>query len=158
VTVNRIKQRPIGLDGHKKTDLRTQFGAVCWRMNKGKVQIALVTGRKSNRWGIPKGWPMNGATPADAAATEAFEEAGLTGRVTDVCIGLYFRDKAISEGLSLPCVVAVFPLKVKTVLHEWPESGQRRRKWVGRKKATAMVRGRELGRILREFDPCALPE
>ncbi|MFC6583776.1 NUDIX hydrolase [Sulfitobacter aestuariivivens] len=54
--------------------MRTQFAALCYRVKKGKVQVLLVTSRGTKRWIVPKGWPMDGKTPAQSAALEAWEE------------------------------------------------------------------------------------
>jgi 8-oxo-dGTP pyrophosphatase MutT (NUDIX family) len=44
-------------------------------------QVMLLTSRETRRWVIPKGWPMKGKKPAEVAAREAFEEAGLIGEI-----------------------------------------------------------------------------
>ncbi|NNF70832.1 MAG: NUDIX hydrolase, partial [Rhodobacteraceae bacterium] len=119
--------------------------------------VALVTSRRTRRWVLPKGWPMDGATPSEAAAREAYEEAGLEGRTVDVCLGIYSYTKALEDEGDVPCVVAIFPLKVKRVLRDWPEAKQRKRKWFSTKKAATLVDMPELKRILREFDPFLLP-
>ena len=55
-----------------------QFAALPWRLDdSGMRQIMLLTSRGTHRWVIPKGWPMKGKKPAEVAAQEAFEEAGL---------------------------------------------------------------------------------
>ncbi|WP_111537351.1 NUDIX hydrolase [Palleronia aestuarii] len=144
--------RPMNVPPNGKRDVRTQFGALCWRVRKNKVQVLLVTSRRTRRWVVPKGWPMDGATPAEAAATEAFEEAGVKGKVDDRCIGIFTYTKEMS-GDDLPCVVAVFPLQTKTVLDDWPERDERRRRWTTPSKASALVQEPELARILKDFDP-----
>ena len=157
MSLAKIRQRPMRLGSKDKSDVRTQFGAICWRRHKDDVQIALITSRRTRRWVIPKGWPVDGATPAEAAAREAYEEAGIEGPVSDVCLGIYSYSKIFEDTESLPCVVAVFPVKVKKVLRDWPERRERKRKWVTPRKAAAMVDDPELRRLLREFDPRTLP-
>lgn len=157
MSIAKIKQRPIKLTRDQKRDVRTQFGALCWRVHKDEVQVALVTSRRSRRWVLPKGWPLPGATPSEAAAREAYEEAGIEGKTIDVCLGIYSYTKVIEGGPELPCVVAIFPLKVKRVLAKWPEAKDRKRKWFSTKKAATLVDSPELKRILREFDPALLP-
>lgn len=157
MSLAKIRQRPMRLGSSGKSDVRTQFGAICWRRHKDEVQVALVTSRRTRRWVIPKGWPMDGTTPAESAAYEAYEEAGLEGAASDVCLGIYSYAKIMDGADDLPCVVAVFPGKVKKVLRSWPERRERKRKWVTPRKAAAMVDAPELSRLLREFDPRALP-
>ncbi|MEP3299051.1 MAG: NUDIX hydrolase [Pseudoruegeria sp.] len=136
----------------KKRDVRTQFAALCYRVKNGKVEVLMVTSRGTGRWIIPKGWPMDGQTPAAAAATEAFEEAGVDGRVKDMCLGIYSYQKDIGDD-ALPCVVAVFPVKVKRLHDNFPEAKERKRKWFSRKKAAARVKESELAQIIQNFDP-----
>lgn len=156
MSIARIKQRPLNLGGKEKHDVRTQFSALCWRIHKDEVQVALVTSRGTGRWVLPKGWPMDGVTPSEAAAQEAYEEAGLEGKIIDYCLGIYSYTKAVKDD-DLPCVVAIFPLKVKRILRDWPEAKERKRKWFSTKKAASLVDSPELKRILREFDPQQLP-
>ncbi len=136
-----------------KRDVRTQFGALCYRLRDGQVQVLLITSRGTGRWIIPKGWPMQGETPSGAAATEAYEEAGVEGRVSDTVLGVYSYTKSLPGQDNLPCVVAVFGLRVKRLLKDFPEAGQRDRKWVSQKKAAAMVANPELGQLIASFNP-----
>lgn len=157
MSIIELKQPPLRIRGYNKTGVRSQFGALCYRVRKDQVEVLLITSRTRGRWIIPKGWPVEGATPADAAATEAFEEAGVTGRTYNICLGLYSYTKVMAEDKSdLPCVVSVFPVKVKKVLAEYPEMKQRKRKWFSVKKAAARVREPELRKILKHFDPSLL--
>src|SRR3978361_670929 len=59
-----------------------QFAALPWRLSEGGTrQIMLLTSRETQRWVIPKGWPMKKRKPAEVASQEAYEEAGLVGRI-----------------------------------------------------------------------------
>ncbi len=148
-----IKQLPITLNGARKGDVRMQFAALCYRVRRGKVQILLITSRRAKRWIVPKGWPMDGKTPAASAAQEAWEEAGVTGRPDGPCLGAYSYAKTLGDAEDLPCVAMLYPVKVARLAKKFPESGQRRRRWVSRKKAAQLVAEPELARIIRDFDP-----
>lgn len=152
MTAFNVTQHPIRLTNAAKHEVRTQFAALPWRMEGGKVEILLVTSRGTGRWIIPKGWPMHNATPAGAAATEAYEEAGVLGTPSHLAIGFYSYRKEY-DGDDMPIVVAVFPVRVKRLLESWPERHERKRKWVSRKKAAQMLMEPELGQIIRAFDP-----
>lgn len=143
---------PIDLLGNSKRDVRTQFGALCWRMKKGKCEVLLITSRNTGRWVIPKGWPMHRMTPAEAAAQEAWEEAGVTGKVSDRAVGVFSYVKPFDKE-KLPCLAMIFPLKVKTVHAEWPEHKQRKRKWFPIKKAANKLNEAELRQIVLGFNP-----
>ena len=149
------RQHPLRIVGGLKREARTQFGAIPFRVTKKKggdgIEVLLVSSRDSQRWIIPKGWPIDGMTPADAAAHEAWEEAGVRGRVFDACLGLYSYNKWLDEDLSLPVIVAVFALEVHKLDDSYPEVEQRRRKWVSLNKAAARVDEPELKKIFADF-------
>jgi 8-oxo-dGTP pyrophosphatase MutT (NUDIX family) len=147
-------QVPISLSGKGKTDLRTQFAALCYRVKKsGKVEVLLVTSRASKRWIIPKGWPVEGKTPTESAMIEAWEEAGVRGVSDGRCIGIFTYSKETGSLGELPCLAMVFAVEVKALAKDYPEARERERLWVSRKKAAKMVEEAELARLLRDFEP-----
>lgn len=156
MSVSDVKQRKLELAEDGKRGVRTQFGALCWRKRADEIQVLLVTSRRRKRWIIPKGWPQDNATPAKAALTEAWEEAGVDGKVKPVCLGIYSYNKDLMEGSLMPCVVAVFPVKVKKLLGSFPEKSDRRRKWFSLEKAAKKVDDPELSVLLANFDPAGL--
>ena len=87
---------------------------------------------------------------------EAWEEAGVEGKASSACLGIFSYNKELGEGDLLPCVVAVFPVKVKKLVPVYPEAGDRRRKWFSLKKAAKKVDDPELGALLSGFDPSVL--
>ncbi|MGB1265213.1 MAG: NUDIX hydrolase [Nereida ignava] len=151
-TNKSMKQLPLSVTGKTKYDLRTQFSALPFRVVAGKLEILLITSRGTGRWIIPKGWPMADTTPSDAAATEAFEEAGVEGKIYKTCIGLYSYTKQMDDMPNLPCVAMVYPLKVKKILKDYPEVDQRKRKWFSQSKAAKKVDEPELRAIISSFD------
>ncbi len=142
-------------DAHK-SGLRTQFGALCYRMRRGKPEVLLITSRGSGRWIVPKGWPIDGKTPMQSAEIEAWEEAGVRGRMYPRCLGLYHYHKSIAGGGELPCVAMLYALKVQDVASDFPEAGQRKRKWLRPRKAAALVDEPELAHMIARFDPAML--
>lgn len=147
------RQLPLAVSPGHKTDIRTQFAALCYRIVRDKPEILLITSRGSRRWILPKGWPEPGLTPAKAARKEAWEEAGVKGRAMDTCLGVFSYFKLDARHVKMPCVALVYPVKVKSLSDDYPEAGERRRKWVRPKRAAAMVCEPELKEILRSFDP-----
>ena len=72
-----------------------QFAALPYRpKGKSELEVMLITSRDTGRWIIPKGWPKNGIPPHDAAAEEAFEEAGVAWKISEQPIGSYFGGQA----------------------------------------------------------------
>ncbi|WP_245544326.1 NUDIX hydrolase [Oceanicola granulosus] len=143
-------QRPLRHTGAKKAEARTQFAVLPWRVVDGKVRICLVTSRGTRRWILPKGWPMDRTTPAEAAAIEAWEEAGLSGEVDHQPLGLYSYRKLIGED-AIPVIAVVYVMRVIDIADDYPESDQRKRKWLSRKKAADRLEDPELSHIVRHF-------
>lgn len=68
-----------------------QVAAVCYRIRGGAIEFLLVQTRNSKRWTFPKGGAEPGLTHAQAAALEAFEEAGVHGRIEEAPFTEYLR-------------------------------------------------------------------
>src|SRR3546814_5671813 len=77
----------------------------------GDPRFLLITSRETKRWVIPRGNAVPGLPPAQSAAQEAFEEAGLTGMVGPEEIGAYRFDKRGKNGSIEEDNVHVFPLR-----------------------------------------------
>ncbi len=153
MTVLDTQQAPIALKDAHKSDVRTQFAALCYHMVRDKPEILLITSRRSRRWIIPKGWPIDGKTPAQVALTEAWEEAGVQGKVHERCLGLFSYHKALGAERGVPCVAMVYAVRVKSLAADYPEADQRKRKWLRPKKAAALITEPELAHIVRNFHP-----
>ncbi len=111
----------------------------------------LITSRETRRWVVPKGWPMKGLKPHDAAAVEAAEEAGLVGEIDSQPIGSYTYLKRLKDDLSVAVQVSVFPLSVQGQVESWKEQGQREFRWFRYQKAAALVAEPSLRRLILEF-------
>ena len=68
-----------------------QVAAVCYRVRGGGIEFLLVRTRGGGRWTFPKGSAEPGLTHAQAAALEAFEEAGVHGRIEEASFATYVR-------------------------------------------------------------------
>ena len=125
-----------------------QYGAICWRMHRSKVEVLLITSRDTGRWVIPKGWPMDKRSPSEAAQQEAWEEAGVRGDIADTPIGHFNYVKLLTPKRSCECVVKAFALRVSELVDKFPERKERRRKWFAAEKAARMVMEPELRQLL----------
>ena len=129
----------------------TQYAALPYRNRPGGVDVLLITSRDSGRWIIPKGWPIAGLSPNEAAAREALEEAGITGQISSERIGMYHYDKRLADDTDRDCNVEVFALEVVEQLDSWPEQHQRRREWLSIDEASERVAETELRTLIRDF-------
>ena len=128
-----------------------QVAALCWRGDPASPQILLITSLHTKRWILPKGWPMDGITPAQSAAREALEEAGIQGIVSDTPIGNYPYLKERKDGGAMACSVDVFALAVTSQAADWLEKGARELMWLPPDQAAAKVAEPGLREILRDF-------
>lgn len=126
---------------------RYQIAALPLRHVENRTQVLLVTSRETGRWVVPKGWPWRNVPDHKAAAGEAWEEAGVRGRVKSKCIGDFTYAKR-GESKSILVKVFVFILEVTEVATAWPERSERRRRWFSAAKAAEAVDEAELKQIL----------
>jgi 8-oxo-dGTP pyrophosphatase MutT (NUDIX family) len=127
-----------------------QYAALPYRHGKA-VEILLVTSRETKRWVIPKGWPMKDKKPHGVAAQEAFEEAGVRGKIGKTSIGTYPYIKRLKNGGGLACIVDVYPLKVVRQRKHWPEQHQRTAHWFTIAEAVEAVQELELAALIERF-------
>jgi 8-oxo-dGTP pyrophosphatase MutT (NUDIX family) len=92
---------------------------------------------------------MKGKKPYRAAKREAYEEAGLIGKVRKVPLGTYSYEKRLRTGSSVACEVTVFPLQVEHHRDRWPEMNERERRWFSPHEAAEMVAEDGLRHLLR---------
>jgi 8-oxo-dGTP pyrophosphatase MutT (NUDIX family) len=132
---------------------RLQYGALPYRVrDNSAVEVLLVTSRATKRWIIPKGWPIKGLKPGEAAAREAYEEAGVRGRVGRA-IGNYVYDKySKTRRISTPCEVHVFPLAVTRQLKDWPEAKERTSQWYSVAEAASVVGNESLSALILRLE------
>ena len=88
-----------------------QYAALPFRRNQNRLEVLLITTRNKGRWSVPKGWPIERTTPHGTAAIEAFEEAGLLGKIAPVEVGR-FKHRKLRKKQEVKCEVRIFPLKV----------------------------------------------
>jgi 8-oxo-dGTP pyrophosphatase MutT (NUDIX family) len=128
-----------------------QYAALPYRIEGRQVRVLLITSRETRRWVIPKGWPIKGLKPHDAAAAEAAEEAGLLGVVESKPLGSYRYLKRLKGDDVIAVQVIVFPFLVGAQVESWKEQDQRSMQWFGYRTAAGRVSEPSLKRLIREF-------
>lgn len=129
-----------------------QYGALPYRIRPtGGVEVLLLTSRGVGRWVIPKGWPIPGQKPAEVAALEAWEEAGLQGAVSRKPLGSYHYSKLLADGEARLCECIVYLLRVTAEAETWPEQSQRRRAWFPKQEAATLVEEGALALLIQNL-------
>lgn len=123
-----------------------QSAVIPFRRGKSGLEVMIITTLKRKNWIVPKGIKVLGMDPAESAAKEAWEEAGIRGHVSDEPMASYsFRKWG---GI---CTVDVYALEVTEELDDWPESDFRDRQWRSVEEAAGMVKPKALRRIIADF-------
>lgn len=127
---------------------RLQVAALPMRQDSdGTMRVLLITSRETRRWIIPKGWPVKGRKPSEAAAREALEEAGLVGGPSKKPIGTYTYFKRRKAHFNI-CRVDVYILMVEKQLKDWREKAQRKARWCTLDEAAHLVQEPGLSALL----------
>jgi 8-oxo-dGTP pyrophosphatase MutT (NUDIX family) len=110
-----------------------------------QLHVLLITSRHDpQRWIIPKGWIETRLTSSESAVKEAYEEAGVTGRLDPNSLGSYLHRRGEESH-----EVEVFRLDVERVLDAWPEEKDRDRRWFTMDEALERLDSPRLCRMLR---------
>ena len=118
----------------RKLRAREQVAAVCYRIGGGGIQFLLVQTRKG-RWTFPKGGVEPGLTHAQTAALEAFEEAGVHGRMEEESFTRYVRHKRNDLGRSASREIAVHAHLCEVLRLGPPQEAERSPAWFSPEKA-----------------------
>jgi 8-oxo-dGTP pyrophosphatase MutT (NUDIX family) len=117
-----------------------QAGVIAYRDEDGQRQVLLITSRDTRRWIIPKGNIGRGKTASEAAAIEAFEEAGLQGMIeSEIPLGFYTYFKRRRDLTTYPVSVEVYLMQVERQRKKWPEKGKRELSWLSIEAAIARI-------------------
>lgn len=123
-----------------------QSGVIPYRFDGKKLKIMLITSRRKQKWIIPKGVIEPYMTPQQSAAQEAYEEAGVFGKVWTMPVGSYKMEKWGGT-----CNVMVFPMLVTKIYDDWMEGNFRKRKWMSPEKAMKKIARRDVAELIEKF-------
>ena len=131
-----------------------QVAAVCFRVRSTGIEFLLVRTRKE-RWIFPKGSAEPGLTHAQAAALEAFEEAGVHGRMEEVSFTRYIQRKRANMRRSAATELSVSAHLCEVLRLGPPQEFNREPTWFSAEKAKRRLRedrapehGAELARVV----------
>jgi 8-oxo-dGTP pyrophosphatase MutT (NUDIX family) len=121
-------------------DRIAQVCAIPFRRPSGQpLEFCVITSIKKKRWIFPKGIIDPGETHVDTALKEAYEEAGLHGKIWPGSLG-QFDDFKWGAHLT----VTVVMMEVTSAEVTWPEARVRQRRWVSPEMAIEMLARAEL--------------
>lgn len=128
-----------------------QLAALCHRDTPNGVEVLLVTS-SNGRWILPKGWPIDGMSAAEAASVEAWEEGGVKeAQFDEQAITTLQTQKTYDSGLTIPTETHVYDLTVTKVANDYPEADKRDRIWVSPARAAELVDDPALRDLLAQY-------
>lgn len=128
-----------------------QAAALCLRDGPKGQEVLLVKTLQRENWITPKGWPMRNKPLCQAAAIEAWEEAGVKGAISAEPVGAFTYTKIKKSGLPVQCRPLVFRLDVSELCDTYPESNKRTRQWFSLSEAAEVVKPPELKALLQRL-------
>ena len=132
-------------------DLVEQVGALCYRKSLRGIEILLITTRETKRWTIPKGWPVDGTKSYQAAEREAWQEAGVRGKIRKKTFGHYTYSKYLKGNEPVTSIVGVYLLEVRRERLQFPERDQRELIWRHPREAAILVKEPELKHLISKL-------
>lgn len=133
-----------------------QVAAVCHRVRNSGIEFLLVQTR-GGRWTFPKGKVEAGITQAQTAALEAFEEAGVHGRMEELAFTQYIRRKGGRDGNSAALEIVINAYLCEVTRLTAPQESGRMPSWFSVEKTKRRLRqdrhsefGDELARVVDE--------
>ena len=118
-----------------------QVAAVCYRRRGERLEFLLVE-TDAGRWTFPKGNAEPGLTNAQSAALEAFEEAGVHGRIQKAEFTRYTRRKRIGSMRDVKVEVVIHAHLCEVLWLEKPKESGRNPTWFDPHKAHRRLRER----------------
>ncbi|MFZ0318386.1 MAG: NUDIX domain-containing protein [Candidatus Sulfotelmatobacter sp.] len=157
VRVHQQKTNTVRLSQLGKMRECEQVAAVCYRIRRGVIELLLVQTRGTGRWIFPKGSAEPGLTHAQAAAIEAFEEAGVHGRIEEAAFVRYMQRKCNSNragSSAKPQLVSAHLCEVRRLCS--PKEPNRNRTWFSVKETIHRLEegrqsedGKEFARVVQ---------
>lgn len=123
-----------------------EIGALPYRIRNKQLEIVLITTRRRKYWIFPKGQTEKQMTASKVAKLEAFEEAGVIGRIKKG----NDRQFTVRRG-SRKVKMKVFTMEFDKVLRNWPESDERKRVVLRFEDALKMIKGKDLRRCVKRM-------
>lgn len=122
------------MNKRKQKDKCARSGVIPYRSTPEGIRFLLITSIRRGRWIIPKGQLEPDMTSAESAAQEAFEEAGVLGKMFEPSLGTYTYTRRGDVH-----TVETFVMEVTHELEHWPEQDKRKREWLSLEEAIGRV-------------------
>ena len=131
----------------KKKGYNKEIGAFVYQIKRGRVYLVLVTNRTRSRWILPKGQPEFRLSDKKVALLEAYEEAGVRGKLNRAIKRVDVEIRTGNGNVRLK----VYPVKLKKLMTDWPERRYRNRQLLPADQAIKLVQAKEFQGCIRSL-------
>ena len=128
-----------------------QTAIIPWRNTNNYEEVLLISTRilsagQKKQWIIPQGNVEPWQTPVEAGENEAWEEAGVKGRIEKSPITFFtYNNQNIQHK------VFYYPLEVIEQSSDWPEKNERSRIWLNIIEVDKKIKNEKLRRVFKNF-------
>ena len=136
--------------GSSSRSRQGRVAAACYRQTARGIEFLLVRTTGGCHWTFPKGHVKRGEHPLDAAAREAREEAGVTGRLDPESVGGYLYPGGSGPKEERKDPVVAYLLEVVT--EDPPEEVKREPTWFTPAEAMRRLAEDREEKYVREHD------
>lgn len=133
------------------TFINHKIGTIPFAIKDDRIAILFVTSQRRGRWILPKGSLKKNESHKKGCKREAFEEAGVTGKVLKNFPMTMLIGKLI-DGQMDKVPVTYYPLLVTDQFNDWPEASKRQRHWSLLKDAFRVTDREDYLAVIRQFD------
>ncbi len=130
--------------------MQHKIGVIPFSIDGDRIAIMFVTSQKRGRWILPKGNLEAKESHKKGCKREAFEEAGLKGKILKNFPITAVITKSGSNSLD-QTAVTYYPMLVTDQLDEWPEKNKRERHWALLKEAHRVTDREDFRRLITQF-------
>ncbi|MBL6603391.1 MAG: NUDIX hydrolase [Alphaproteobacteria bacterium] len=131
-----------------------KIGAIPFAMRDDRIAILFVTSQRRGRWILPKGNLRSKETHKQGCKREAFEEAGVKGKVLKHFPLTVVIGKSEDERMDR-VAVTYYPLLVTSQADDWPEADKRQRHWALLEDAIRVTDREDFHVLIKQFDAIA---
>jgi ADP-ribose pyrophosphatase YjhB (NUDIX family) len=127
-----------------------KIGVIPFAISGDRVAIMFVTSQRRGRWILPKGNLNPDESHKKGCKREAFEEAGVKGRIMSELPMTHVVTKS-SDGKLSQVAVTYYPMLVSKQVDEWPEQAKRERHWALLEDAERVTDREDFQQIIKQF-------
>ena len=136
------------------SSLQHKIGAIPFAIKDDRIAILFVTSQRRGRWILPKGNLKASESHKKGCKREAFEEAGVKGKILKHFPMTMLIGKLIDNNMD-KVAVTYYPLLVTTQTDKWPEDAKRERHWSLLDKAHKVTERADYLQLIKQFDAIA---